>query len=216
MSRREWTFAMIDLAGFTALTESHGDAHAADLATGFADIARQSLAIEDRLVKSIGDAVLLASPTPEDGVRLVERVLGQCGQQDGFLSTRTGVHVGPAIERDGDFFGSTVNLTARLASQAAGGQVLGTGRIADAARSLGFSSHELGKIEFKNVSTAVGVHELNLGLSVESVESIDPICRMRVAHHRAAGYLRHDGIDYWFCSLECAHRFTASRMTTEA
>lgn len=207
----EWTFAMIDLAGFTALTESHGDDLAADLVTGFVDIARQSLDVDDRLVKSIGDAILLGSPTPERGIRLVQRILGHCTEREGFLSTRTGIHTGPAAEREGDFFGLTVNLTARLASHASGGQVLGTAAVAETARSLGLVAHELGEVTFKNVSAPVAVHELDLGLSVPATESIDPICRMRVAHHRAAGFLRHEDTDYWFCSLDCAHRFVTQR-----
>jgi len=69
---------MIDLAGFAALTETHGDEHAADAAELFADLARRSLAEGDELVKCIGDAVLLASPTPEFGLALVRRILDEC------------------------------------------------------------------------------------------------------------------------------------------
>jgi adenylate cyclase len=198
----EWAFAMVDLAGFTAPTESHGDAHAADLATEFEAIARDSLAEADRFVKAIGDVVLLASPTPLGGLRLVDRILTSCRDQAGFLITRTGLHHGPAIQRGDDFFGATVNLTARLASHASGGQVLGTTVIAEAARTRGNVTRELGEISFKNVTTPVAVHELDLGTPIDTVESIDPVCRMRVAHTTAAGYLRHEGSEYWFCSLD--------------
>ncbi len=216
MTQQDWTFAMIDLAGFTALTESHGDDQAADLATGFTEIARRSLVGDDRLVKSIGDAVLLASPTAEGGIQLLQRVLSQCAEQDGFLSTRTGIHAGAAVARGDDFFGSAVNLTARLASHASGGQILATAAVAAAARVLGITTRELGEVDFKNVSTAVGVHELDLGMSVESTESIDPVCRMRVAHNQSTGFLRHEGVDYWFCSLACAHRFAAEHLNPGA
>ncbi len=215
MTGQDWTFAMIDLAGFTALTESHGDAQAADLATGFAEIAQDSLDPGDRLVKSIGDAVLLASPTPVGGVELVQRILAQCTRQDGFLTTRTGIHAGPAVARGDDFFGAAVNLTARLASHASGGQILSTTPVAQAARTLGFTSRELGSVEFRNVAGAVGVHELELGLDIEVTESIDPVCRMRVAHHQAAGFLRHQGVDHWFCSLACARRFASEHTSPE-
>lgn len=212
----DWTFAMIDLAGFAALTESHGDAQAADLATDFTEIARNSLAPADRLVKSIGDAVLLASPNIEGSIQLVRRVLGQCTEREGFLIPRTGIHTGPAVERSGDFFGSTVNLTARLASHASSSQILATASVADTARSLGFAAHELGEVAFKNVANAVGVHELDLSLSVVATESIDPVCRMRVAHHQAAGFLHDNGVDHWFCSLACAHQFATEHLRTEA
>jgi len=209
VTEQEWTFAMIDLAGFAALTDSHGDAQAADLATGFSELARSSLGGGDKLVKSIGDAVLLASPTPAGGIELVRRILNLCAEQEGYLATRTGIHAGPAVARGDDFFGSAVNLTARLASHASGGQVLATAAVATAAGSLGLTTRELGRVEFKNVANAVEVHELDLGVVVESTESIDPVCRMRVAHHQAAGFLRYEGVDHWFCSLACAHTFTA-------
>src|SRR5271166_1550137 len=76
ISRRiEATFGFIDLAGFTALTEAHGDLDAADMATRFADIAREALRGGDRLVKTIGDGVLVTSPTPSTALDLVERIL---------------------------------------------------------------------------------------------------------------------------------------------
>ena len=62
--RIEGTFAFVDMAGFTALTEAQGDEDAADLATMFADITRAALGPGDRLVKTIGDAVLVTSKDP--------------------------------------------------------------------------------------------------------------------------------------------------------
>lgn len=206
MTNVDLTFAMIDLAGFTALTEAHGDDQAADIATEFADLARASLGSGDRFVKAIGDAVLLASPAPESGLGLVERILTSCQGRDRFLITRTGLHHGPATERSGDFFGAAVNLTARLAAHAAAGQVLGTEPVAMAARAMGMPVDDLGETTFKNVADPVMVHAVGVA-PIPSVESIDPVCRMRVDHRAAAGYLRHEGNEYWFCSLECASRF---------
>jgi class 3 adenylate cyclase len=203
-----WTFTMIDLAGFTALTEAHGDDHAANVAISLADTARASLAEHDRLVKTLGDAVLLASPTASDALELVTRIVQACAAQDEYLNTRTGIHSGPAAERGGDFFGAAVNLTARIANQAEGGQVLATTAVAEAARTLGMGVVPVGPAAFKNVGERVELFELDLGAGVE-LESIDPVCRMRVKHSQAAGRLRHDGVDYWFCSLRCAGRFAA-------
>jgi len=71
----EWTFSFIDLAGFTAMTEAMSDSDAADVVARFCQIAREALGGGDRLVKSIGDAVMLASPTPAEGLQLVGRTL---------------------------------------------------------------------------------------------------------------------------------------------
>ena len=60
------TFAFVDLAGYTALTEQHGDVGAADCAERFYALAERSLIGETRIVKRIGDAVMLVSPTPAE------------------------------------------------------------------------------------------------------------------------------------------------------
>lgn len=62
------TVAFVDLAGFTAMTDTHGDEEAATLAERFAALARLSLGPGERLVKTIGDAVMLDAPNPAAGV----------------------------------------------------------------------------------------------------------------------------------------------------
>ena len=68
------TFAFVDMAGFTAITEAKGDEDAADLATMFAEMTRAALEPGDRLVKTIGDAVLVTSPNAAAGLSLIERL----------------------------------------------------------------------------------------------------------------------------------------------
>ena len=70
----------------------------------------------------IGDAVLLASPDPPAGLDLAQRIIAACTAKDQYLQTRTALHHGPATQRGDDFFGATVNLTARLCAHAAAGQ----------------------------------------------------------------------------------------------
>lgn len=198
---------MIDLAGFTALTEAHGDEQAADTAVQFADVAEHALGPSDALVKRIGDAVLLASATPADGIGLVRRILDECDKLNLFPATRTGLHHGSAVRRGDDYFGAAVNLTARVAAQAAGGQVICTEPVAEAARQAGIGVVRLGTREFKNVEGEVTIYELALGAS--HLEATDPVCRMRLNPATAVGHLRHDGTDYWFCSTTCTSKFLA-------
>jgi adenylate cyclase len=203
------TFAFVDLAGFTALTEIHGDADALALIDNFLAIARDSLSPVDQLVKCLGDAVMLRFPSPTAALRSLEKLLGACVATDGFPVPRTGVHHGPALERDSDWFGATVNLTARIAAQARGGQALVTTAVASAARGQGIDVVALGCFTLRNVADRVELFELALAPPIEAT-SIDPICRMQVRHANAAGRLRYDGQDYWFCSLRCAGTFSAS------
>lgn len=207
--RDEWTFAMLDIAGFTALTEAHGDDQAADLAVGFATLIADLLTPADQVVKTIGDAVLVASQNSSASLRLLRNVLCATYEEQSFPVVRVGVHHGPAVRRAGDFFGGAVNLSARVAAEAAGGQVLATGRVATAARDGGRAIRPLGPRRLKNVADPVELWEVDLHV-FPAERSIDPVCRMLVEHSRCAGQLVHRDTQYWFCSLTCAGMFAAS------
>ena len=120
-----------------------------------------------------------------------------------------GVHQGPAVERGGDFIGATVNLAARITEQAHGGQTLGTGPIAVAARAARVDVVDLGSFVLRHISEPVELFDVRLGPPVAG-GTIDPVCRMWVERERAAGRLRYRGDDYWFCSLACAEKFSAT------
>jgi adenylate cyclase len=208
-ARIEATFGFVDLAGFTALTEAQGDEDAADVATRFADMTRAALARGDRLVKTIGDAVLVTSLDPAHGVALVERLLTLAAAEAGFPTLRAGLHHGEAVWREGDVFGAAVNLAARVASEAHAGEVLGTEPIARAARESGIPVAELGSVLLKNVYEPILLY--SLGLVVGATETpVDPVCRTPVDRRVAAGRLRHQGTEYWFCSLTCAAAFASN------
>ena len=207
--RIEATFAFVDLAGFTALTEAHGDFDAADVATRFAELARASLGAGDRLVKTIGDAVLLTSPTPGGALDLIDRLLTAVTAERTLPALRAGLHHGPAIERDGDVFGAAVNLAARVAAEAYAGEVLATAAVAAAARERGIPVAEIGPVALKNVSAATVLSAL--GFMIGALESaIDPVCQAVVDRRAAAGQLRHEQTTYWFCSLTCAAAFASN------
>ncbi|MHB8509922.1 MAG: YHS domain-containing protein [Candidatus Dormibacteria bacterium] len=204
----ELTFAFVDLAGFTALTEAHGDEDAADLVERFVEITTSSLAPEDQLVKCVGDAVMLTSLKPGAGVALMRRLYEGFRMETNFPLPRAGLHHGPAVERGGDFFGSTVNVAARVAAHASAGQVLATPQVASAARQLGVGMVELGLVRLRNVEEPCELSELQIG-EPDQAYSVDPVCRMRVQHDVAAGQLVHGGHRFWFCSMSCASKFSA-------
>ena len=206
---RASTFAMLDLAGYTALTEHHGNLRAADLAIEFADLARRSLSEGDRLIKTIGDAVLLASPDPRAGIELVSRLLAAIDGLGNVPLVRTGMHHGDALEHEGDVFGTAVNVAARIASHAQGGQVLATHDVVAGARALGVAVTPRGAVTFKNLSEPYELFELELG-PTRAAGSLDPVCRMWVDRSTAFGPRSQDGHDYWFCSTTCAERFLAT------
>jgi class 3 adenylate cyclase/YHS domain-containing protein len=209
-SRRiEATFGFVDLAGFTALTEAHGDFDAADMATRFAEITRDALTPSDRLIKTIGDAVLVTSATPGDALDLVDRLLTRTVEEKTLPALRAGFHHGKAIEREGDVFGAAVNLAARVAAEAYAGEVLATEAVAAVARERGIPVVELGPVLLKNVGEQVVLS--SLGFMIGAIESaIDPVCQAVVDRRAAAGQLRHQQATFWFCSLTCAAAFASN------
>jgi len=131
------TFLFSDLVGFTALTDAEGDERAADVATDFCRRVRELLP-EHRTeeIKSIGDAVMLRADDPALGIRLGLRIVDELERVEGFPAVRVGIHTGGAVCRDGDWYGATVNVAARLCSAAAGGQVLASEEAVAAAGAL--------------------------------------------------------------------------------
>jgi adenylate cyclase len=207
--RIEATFGFIDLAGFTALTETQGDYDAADIAARFAELTRAALGAHDRLIKTIGDAVLVASATPNDALDLAERLLTSAAEERALPSLRAGFHHGPAVERDGDVFGAAVNLAARVSAEAYAGEVLATAEIAAAASDRGIPVVEIGLVSLKNVGVATVLS--SIGFMVGAMDSaIDPVCQAVIDRRAAAGQLNHERVTYWFCSLTCAAAFASN------
>ncbi len=202
----EATFAFVDLAGFSALTEVHGDKDAALLLDRFEDMTLGALGAGDRLVKMIGDAAMICFAGPHDAVAGMKRLIEACMREPSFPIPRAGLHHGVALERAGDFVGNSVNLAARVASKAAGGRTLATALVAAAARSAGLDVIDLGCFDLHNLSAPVELFEIELYAASDGI-AIDPVCRMQVSRSHAAGQLRHDETEYWFCSLACAASF---------
>src|SRR6266511_927086 len=110
------TFLFADLAGYTALTEAMGDESAADAAAEFCEYVRGLLAAHGaEEVKAIGDAVLLRVPDAASAARLAERIVCDYGARHRALGVAVGMHTGTAVQRGDDWFGSAVNVAARVA-----------------------------------------------------------------------------------------------------
>jgi class 3 adenylate cyclase len=157
------TIAFVDLAGFTALTETHGDLAAVDLIDMFTGIA--TTAIEGtgtELVKTIGDAVMLAAATPDSAIIAVQRLFEAAYDLGGFPEPRAGLHHGSVVARGDDFFGATVNLAARVASRAGSGQALVTNSMLSAAHDADIDTVSLGLHQLRNILEPVELWALEL------------------------------------------------------
>jgi adenylate cyclase len=123
------TLCFIDLTGFTRYTEEEGDIEALDVIETFVGTVEETLPREATIVKTIGDEVMVVSP---DAASLTEWAVEFLGRFSRRPQPRVGIHCGDAVYRDGDYFGSQVNLAHRVVNRALAGEVLVTDRVADA------------------------------------------------------------------------------------
>jgi adenylate cyclase len=120
---REVTVAFADLVGFTRLGEAVPPEDLEQLASRLGELARDVAAPPVRLIKTIGDAVMLVSPEP---VALLDAMLDlvKAAEKEGLPQLRVGVASGSAVSRAGDWFGSPVNVANRVTNAARPGSVL--------------------------------------------------------------------------------------------
>lgn len=134
------TFLFMDLVGFSALTAERGDDRAADVAIALYSRVRRLLPLHHgEEIKTIGDAMMVRCEDPREGIELGLRIAAEIAERDDMPPLRIGVHTGSAVHRDGDWYGSAVNVAARLCSAAGGGEVL----VSEAAREAAGSPQEV-------------------------------------------------------------------------
>src|SRR5262249_59769047 len=118
------TFLFMDLVGFTVLTAEQGDDKAAEVALSlYAHVRRLLPEHRGEEIKTIGDAMMIRCADPLQAVELGLRISEQISDQPEFPPVRVAVHTGSAVRRDRDWYGSAVNVAARLCSAAGGGEV---------------------------------------------------------------------------------------------
>ena len=115
---------MADLSGFTAMTEIHGSEMAAKMIGKYVDLVRSSLRGESFMIERVGDQVMVISPDPDDLAATALALFESSVREKHFLAIHAGLHYGNALQMDARYYGSTINLTARIASQAKVGKIL--------------------------------------------------------------------------------------------
>jgi adenylate cyclase len=150
LGRLRVAIAFADLAGYTRLTEEAGETEAHGAVERFVEAVELTLPDEARIIKTIGDEVMIVGP---DAATLTDWAVGF---QEFYVERplpRIGVHVGETLYRDGDYYGREVNLAARVAARAAGGEVLVTRPVVEAAGShLEFD--QIAEVKLKGFSSA--------------------------------------------------------------
>jgi len=131
LGRLRVAIAFADLAGYTRLTEEAGEEEALDVVERFVESVEDTLPEDARVVKTIGDEVMVVGADPS---ALVDWAVGFQQLNTGRRPLpRIGIHAGDTLYRDGDYYGRAVNLAARVGARAAGGEVLVTRPVVEAA-----------------------------------------------------------------------------------
>jgi adenylate cyclase len=156
--RRPPAVCFLDMTGYTRLTEERGDEAAADLATRLAALVRGcSREHGGQPVKWLGDGVMFYFPDPAEGlVAALEMVEGVA--EHALPPARVGIDAGPVVFQEGDYFGRTVNIAARIAEYARPGEVLVTQSVVEAAEGTPVTFTEIGAVELKGVSGTLRLH----------------------------------------------------------
>jgi len=168
MTRTERTLAVLfaDVSGSTRLYETLGNAQALVAVGRCLEIVRGVCeARGGRLVKTIGDEAMTVFPSVDDCTEAAAEIQGKLAELPPAgatrLAMRVGYHYGPAIEADGDVFGDSVNVAARMVALAKGGQVITSSETAAALSPwLRARLREVDSLTVKGKSQAIGIFEL--------------------------------------------------------
>jgi len=145
----------LDIVGYTRLTQELGDDAAADLAgTVSLLVGRNSVQHGGKPIKWLGDGGMFHFGDPGKGVRAALGMVDELAKA-GLPPAHVGLHAGPVLYQEGDYFGQTVNLTSRIAEYARPGEVLVTQVVADVSREGGIGFEEVGPVELKGVPGTV-------------------------------------------------------------
>lgn len=188
-----------DVSGSTRLYELLGDTRAFAAINGRLDLLRDvTVAHGGRVVKTIGDEIMAVLPSADAAVQaaceMQSEVTAQPPVEDTRIEIRIGLHFGSVLETDGDVFGDTVNIAARMAKIAKGGQII----TSDATVSMlhpmiQTTARMLDALTVKGKAEDIHVFEI---LWHESEETTMMVGRTHgMPHHESAVRLVHRGRD---------------------
>lgn len=203
------TVAFIDLAGFSAITDVYGDSAALAILGIFEGMVHSALEDHAPPIKWIGDEVMLSFPRPEIAIKALGKLLTACRDEPLLPLTRTAVHHGPVVRRGDDIFGSTVNISARIAALAGPGQLLATKPVASVASAEGILVRDLGETALRSLPEKVALFEIQLAPTPDRAW-IDPVCKM---HAPYSTFQRAVPDGPWFCSKHCEEAYLRSPQT---
>jgi adenylate cyclase len=201
-----------DLSSFTPMTEVMGDAHATAVLARFGAIVHDLAdRWSGRVVKQIGDACMLVFFEPGAAVSSALEVVDAIAAEPSFPAARAGVHWGPVLYREGDYFGAGVNLAARLVGVAERHQVLISAAVRECVPSIsGVELAARGSRVLKGIAEPQEIYEARRATLTRETKVRDLVCGMELAPSEVAARLTLAGEERAFCSEACLRRFVAA------
>jgi adenylate cyclase len=148
----------LDITGYIRLTEEGGDQAAAELVGILSRMVRRSSRIYGgKPVKWLGGGVMFFFPDPGSAV-LAALDMFEGAANAGLPPAHVGLHAGPVLFQEGDYFGRTVNLAARIAEYARPGEIVVSQDVVEVVDAIPASFLEIGPIELKGVSSALRLY----------------------------------------------------------
>jgi class 3 adenylate cyclase/YHS domain-containing protein len=199
-----------DLSGYTALTEAHGNVSAAKVVNRYTVIAKESLYEGTRLIERVGDEILIAGTDAASIIKTALKLVHKIETEPLFPTIHAGIHAGKILEQDGHYFGSALNIASRVASHARGCQILCTKAVTEMAGKMeDIKYRAIGEVNFKNIFEPVALFEIITDCQKLEMNVVDPVCRMLVRPESSTAHLTFKDKIYYFCSFECAQKFTS-------
>jgi adenylate cyclase len=159
--RRPPAIAFLDLTGYTALTEERGDEASAALADRLAALVNAAAQPHGgQPVKWLGDGVMFYFPESAGAVRTALDLVEQTPATVD-VRARVGVNAGRVIFRDGDYFGRTVNVAARIADYARPGEVLVSDEVKERWSGVGVHFEAIGPVALKGLKEELTLHTVS-------------------------------------------------------
>ncbi|HZP10889.1 MAG TPA: nickel-binding protein [Nevskiaceae bacterium] len=157
------TIVFTDIVDSTATIEEIGDDAVVEFIKVHDRIVREALvALGGREIKHTGDGIMASFISAVSAVKCAQRIQRELAADPSQLAhalrVRIGAAAGEPVEHQGDFFGTTVNLAARLCSHAQPEQVLVSTAVVELCVGKGLRFHDLGEAALKGFGQPVRVH----------------------------------------------------------
>jgi adenylate cyclase len=157
-AERPPAICFLDITGYTRLTAERGDRAAAKLADELSHLVQgTSIQQGGRPVKWLGDGVMFYFRDPGSAA-MAAVSMAEGVQTAGLPPAHIGLHAGPVLFQDGDYFGQTVNIASRIADYARPGEVLVSEAVVEASTQSAVAFTEVGPVDLKGVGRPITLH----------------------------------------------------------